>query len=306
MTDYFIGGWNDTSTFQAIGRGLRLRATTLTPPEQVASNPELEDCPEAELNEDEFTALTYYNEAMCYHEHKNWPDYVYNLLWACELGHQDARQEYYNLDALTDYTGILEMIQESLNKFPQHSYFITFLGYMYFNGKSVDKDNNKAEELYTQAIEYKNSNAMANLAYMYFLTKKYVPATVLLNDAIKLGNHDAMWLLGKMFVNGLGLPRDVSKAKKYYKKAIKYGSYKAKNCLGYMYLEGIGVAQKYDKAKILFESAARHNSYMAMNNLAYMYQWGHGVIRDHEKAREMYEIAAEYERMAIFNLDLCI
>lgn len=268
----------------------------------MSCQPELEDCPEAELNNKECEAMTYYNEAIYHREHKNWPDYVYNLLQACELGNPKAGKEYYKLNNLTDYNGMLEMMQEALDKNPQNSYFITFLGYMYKHGKGVVQNVTKAEELYLRGIEYKNTIAICNLAYFYRQAKKYDLALELYEQADRLKDIDAPWSLGEMYFMGQGVSQDYIKAKKYYKKSIKRGSYRAKNSLGYMYLMGRGAKRNYNKALALFESSSKHGYFTATNNLAFMYQWGYGVVQDYEKARTMYESVAENVPTAICNL----
>lgn len=274
----------------------------ISPISQISCQPELEDCPEAELTSDELQAVTYYNEAIYHQTNKNWPDYVFNLLWACELGHHEAELEYCNLNNLPDFTGLLEMVQETLDKNPQHSYFITFLGYMYDTGSGVAINNTKAEELYTRAISLGNSMAMFNLANIHHLNNNYNLALELYQKAAKLNNGCALASLGHMYITGQGLPPDPVQAKEYYKKSIKFGSHRAKNSLAHIYL----TRGKQDKARKLFESAIEHGDFIAMNNLAFMYQKGTVLFKIMKKLKICWSWPGNTFQRLYLIWDLCI
>ena len=65
--------------------------------------------------------------------------------------------------------------------------------------------------------------------------------------------------------------------------------------LGRLYENGLGVPRDYDKAREWWEKAAALDNATAMNYLAWLYQSGPGVLRDFGKAREWYEKAAAKE-----------
>ena len=57
-----------------------------------------------------------------------------------------------------------------------------------------------------------------------------------------------MAVLGGMYLDGLGVPQDDTRALEYYQQARAAGSDAATAGLGRMYLEGLGVPQDYTRA----------------------------------------------------------
>lgn len=246
------------------------------------------DISEPELSDSEIQALTAYNDAMYDHECKNWIDYVYNLLWACELGQKEARIEYLNLNNLPDYTGVLKMVQETLEQNPNNSYFLTFLGYMYETGHGVETNQAKAIELYEQAIYYENGQAMCNLAMHYNRQQEYTKSFDLLNNAVQHGYDSVIDTLADMYFYGWSGPKNYNKAKELYKQAIALGYKRRINNLGYLHMMGLGTKINHEKAKKLFEQAAAANDFTAITNIGFMYHNGYGSEKDPNKAKMLY------------------
>lgn len=86
--------------------------------------------------------------------------------------------------------------------------------------------------------------------------------------------------LGRMYLQGQGVPRDFDKALLLFQHAAKQHLPNAQNNLGVMYAGGYGVPQDFKEAIAWFEKAANHGYAIAMDNLADIYETGVGVNRD--------------------------
>jgi TPR repeat protein len=86
--------------------------------------------------------------------------------------------------------------------------------------------------------------------------------------------------LGRMYMQGQGVPRDFDKALLSFRQAAKQQLPNAQNNLGVMYAGGYGVQQDFKQAVSWFEKAANQNYALAMNNLADLYENGMGVAKD--------------------------
>ncbi len=71
------------------------------------------------------------------------------------------------------------------------------------------------------------------------------------------GHAEAQAMLGIMYFEGWGVPKDDAEAVKWYRKAAEQGHARAQTNLGYMYEEGLGVAQDYAQAHMWWSLSAR-------------------------------------------------
>lgn len=180
-----------------------------------------------------------------------------------------------------------------------------------------------------------NKALLAEDYYLYaedrYADENYKAALKLYHKSAKLGNADAMYSIGYMYKNGLGVKRSISKTIKWYDKAIKEGNLMAaamkgmmyeigdgvkvdanrafelylsaaeqelpfaQVLLGNMYFNGVegAVERDYDQARKWYEKAAYFNNEVALTSLAFMYENGIGTTRDIEKAIQLYRKAAE-------------
>lgn len=99
--------------------------------------------------------------------------------------------------------------------------------------------------------------------------------------------------LGVMYNDGLGVPVDYEKARKWYAKAAEHGFADAQNNLGCMYVKGEGVPVDYVSARRWFTKAAEQGLAESQYNLGKIYHLGKGVPVDYETARKWYVKALE-------------
>ena len=123
--------------------------------------------------------------------------------------------------------------------------------------------------------------------------KDYKKALELYRKAEKMGSLRGKSGLGKMYLNGWGVPQDVIKALELNIIAANQGDPAGQNNLAYMYYYGKGVEKDLDKAVEWYKKAAEQDYASAQTNLAIMYKNGEGVKKDLSKAVELYKKAAE-------------
>jgi TPR repeat protein len=112
-----------------------------------------------------------------------------------------------------------------------------------------------------------------------------------LDAAAKAGRPSAQSLLGWMYANGAGVPRDARRASELYLEAARSGDPAAQNNLGELYEKGNGVRKNARLAASWYLQAAQAGFGAAQFNLGRMYALGVGVERDPAKARAWLEKA---------------
>ncbi|THD76788.1 sel1 repeat family protein [Thalassobius vesicularis] len=104
------------------------------------------------------------------------------------------------------------------------------------------------------------------------------------------GHLDAMASLGVLYQNGIGVTKDLDRARTLYEGPAAQGNARAQNNLGLLYVRGEGVEQDYGKAAALFAAAAEQGLKVAMTNLGVMYENGFGVPLDEARSAELYRL----------------
>lgn len=115
------------------------------------------------------------------------------------------------------------------------------------------------------------------------------------------GNALAMYDVGKLFADGIGVDADAEQSRMWYAKALaafqaverQYPSRYVEYRIGKMYAVGLGTEQDDTAAARWFSPAADRRYKYAQYTLAGLYSRGRGVPRDDEKALELYTSAAE-------------
>ncbi len=108
-------------------------------------------------------------------------------------------------------------------------------------------------------------------------------------------NSSAQNNLATMYRNGSGVVKDQEEAVRWYRKAADRGNAAGQGNLGWMYHNGFGVTKDYDEAVKWYKKAADQGDPWAQTNLAGMYRNGFGVGKDYDEAVRWYKKAAEQE-----------
>ena len=158
------------------------------------------------------------------------------------------------------------------------------------------------------------TSAKAEWSRQYKLTRSYLYGSKKVpqdfQEAMRLfcqeaeqGNALAMYDLGRMWADGLGVEADPDAAREWYRKALNaflsaekelperkktYLQYR----IGKMYLAGLGTDQDYKTAALWLERAAEKSHKYAQYTLAGLYAKGQGVERDLKRAFSLYHASA--------------
>lgn len=114
-----------------------------------------------------------------------------------------------------------------------------------------------------------------------------------LDQAVASGNAPAEHLLGTLYVAGVGVPKDLNRARELFQKAADAGNADAENALGEMLHSGQAGTVDDTAAVSWFMKATAQNHKSAMANLGFMYARGLGVPKDEKKAVELTQAAAK-------------
>lgn len=140
-------------------------------------------------------------------------------------------------------------------------------------------------------------------AYIAFDQGQYLTAAKLAEEAAKRGDPQAHTLLGRLYQDGLGVPKDSASAIKWYMKGDELGDVNASFALGVLYAEGRVVKKDRNKAAELFEKAARTGHPLANYNLGLLFLKGDGKPQNSYRAVMHIRYAAE-KGIAVAQYDL--
>lgn len=141
---------------------------------------------------------------------------------------------------------------------------------MYLLGEGVEKDENKALELYVKAAELQNPQAQ------YFLGKRsyeetspnYKDAFAWFSNAAEQGYAPAQYMTGYMLLQGQGTGQSYKLAVDFFTKAADQDYASAQYVLGQMYWKGLGVKKNIKTGRSWLEKAAANGNASAQAFLA--------------------------------------
>ena len=106
------------------------------------------------------------------------------------------------------------------------------------------------------------------------------------------GNAEAQNNLGLLYLDGKGVPANLSEAVRYFQLSAAAGSALGQNNLGGLYRDGRGVPQDFARAARWFAASASQGNTAGMYNLGLMYELGQGMKADPVEASLWYTLAA--------------
>ena len=130
-------------------------------------------------------------------------------------------------------------------------------------------------------------------AYVAFDQGKYLTALKLAEEAARRDDPQAHTLIGRIYADGLGVPKDDSTAARWYARAAELGDIPGMLALGTMLAEGRGVAKDMNLAAEMFEKAAATGDPLANYNLGLMFLRGTGKPENPYRAAQHIQYAAE-------------
>lgn len=125
------------------------------------------------------------------------------------------------------------------------------LGMCYFAGHGVTIDRTASEKWLRSAAEMGHAHAQANMAACFYsgVRTDYTDTARWYRLAAEQGHADAQYEVGDCYRQGLGVPRDASKAVEWFRLAAAQNVFEAQYALGRAYKIGEGVNADEDEAK---------------------------------------------------------
>lgn len=149
------------------------------------------------------------------------------------------------------------------------------LGFLYFDGRGVEKDFAEAAKWLRKAAEQGDAQAQYQLGACYFsgegVEKDYAESVKWIRKAAEQGDVSSQAILADHYASGLGVEKDHVEAVKWYRKAAEQGDAKAQDRLGAHYAQGVGVEKDYAEALKWYRKAAEQGYTNAQNNLGVSY-----------------------------------
>ncbi len=131
-----------------------------------------------------------------------------------------------------------------------------------------------------------------NAAYIAFDQGQYLTARRIAEQRAKQNDPQAHTLLGRIYAEGLGVPRNELTAAQWYRKGAELGDTEAMFALGVILASGKDVEKSSEDAAQMFEQAARKGHAFAHYNLAQMFLSGDGKPENPFRASQHLEYAA--------------
>ena len=228
---------------------------------------------------------------------------------ASSLGSGDAdyylgELTYNGLGTIKDYNVGWEYSNQAIKKGFKMAYWR--IAYAYQNGKGVEKDVDKADRYYLEAIEAMKKlaeagdpEALGNLGSMYSsgsgVAKNEKIAFDYYLKSANLGYAFIQANLAMMFEYGTGTEINLEEALKWYQKSAEKGHPTSLLGLGNMYIEGKGVTKNISKGLDLIKQAADQNYSRALSKLGYIYFVGEIVPENKSISFEFTKKAVDYD-----------
>lgn len=172
------------------------------------------------------------------------------------------------------------------------------LGRAYERGEGVERDLQRALELYRKAADQGYGKAQHNLGAMYAngrgVEKDATTAVEWLRKAADQGLTLSQMALASILKRGSGVKKDVPQAAEWYGRAAALGDIQAAWELGRLYLFGDdGFPVDFTKALPWIKQAAERGFAPAQNALGVMFENGSGLPADCASAAKWFRLAAD-------------
>lgn len=162
------------------------------------------------------------------------------------------------------------------------------LAKFYRDGTHVEKNLQKAMELFTLSAEQKNEFAAYQLGKLYLkdedIPKDIAAAVKWLTFSSDLGNQFAQYALAKLYLTGEDVQKDIQKAIRLFTLSAEQKNEFAAYQLGKIYLSGVDVPKEVEAAIHWLTASAEKGNQFAQYALGKMYFFDGDVPRDKEKS----------------------
>lgn len=136
----------------------------------------------------------------------------------------------------------------------------------------------------TSPLATANSSAVLEQSGAAYARGDYGAALEGFRKLAERGDARAQYNMGRMYSDGLGVPKDNVQAFAWYVKAADQGLDRAQNNVGWAYARAVGVSTDEALAVAWYRKAAEQGLAQAQLNLGVMYASGRGVSQDEQTA----------------------
>ena len=210
---------------------------------------------------------------------------IFQSNYQIELLYTSFKEHYNNFDQINKIISLMHLNQNHANaKFN--------LGVIYYEGKYVTRDINKAIYYYSLSSNQNIAEAQFYLGFIYYFEQYYQDikkGIYYIMLASINGCREANFAHGFLLHKGKEVKRDMSAAIHYYKEASSFNNQYAKNNLGIIYRYGYdNVEGKTGNAIEYFKEAIRQKEdYLSMYNLAHIHIYDEKIQGDINKAIDL-------------------
>jgi uncharacterized protein len=224
------------------------------------------------------------------------------LTVSAEVDMEDVRKRLADIAANKGLQTKMDLQQQQIRKMEQQVQAMTEKLSRASEGSKDEVRKDRDAELvtyYRLGAERGEAQAQFVLGSMYLqgigVRQDNAQAAAWYRKAAEQGNADGQYMLGGMYADGRGVPKDSKEAVKWFRQAAEQGYPRAMAYLGAMYLQGIGVRQDDIQAVAWYRKAAEQGIAQAQFSLGRMYDEGRGVPQDDTQAAAWYRKAAEQD-----------
>lgn len=167
-----------------------------------------------------------------------------------------------------------------------HGFAPVLLGSLYYDGRGVPRDRDKAAALFRRAGERGETEGWVALGQHFLQSNPpdYRAAFDAFDRGARLGSTHAATYLGAIYLYGLSGAKDEKRGLALLKQAANAGDPLAQMNLGIAYYQGIGVAQDIGEAAQLLKHPADLGYSQAQALMGTMYKRGEGIARNETEA----------------------
>lgn len=162
------------------------------------------------------------------------------------------------------------------------------------NNKKSHEDIKLAYYLLCESADAGYTASESELGYAFLidveLDPDYDKALSYLKRASQKNDVKALWNLGFMYQNGLGVTKNYLESLEYYKMAAKLGMPDAFHQVGAFYYEGLGCTRDINEARKWFKKGCDANCISSLITLGNIYY-------NEEKDKESYELLLKAEKL---------
>lgn len=125
-----------------------------------------------------------------------------------------------------------------------------------------------------------------------YYNKNYKQAYDIFYQLSQQGNSQAQYILGSMYLDGLGVKQDYKQAYKFFNESALQNNSFGEYGLGYLYKHGLGVKKDLSKTVYWWKKSAQLNNKDALYGLGFLYSLGQGVELNYKKSFDYWQKAS--------------